>query len=168
MFGLSKINLTLLAIAAILFILLRLRKKIKRTPNLPERQISIAGYQLITEITLKTPLLCLLADGKKYGSDFREKEPPQLPHCDGCQCKLEEYSAGSRELFDRKAKRDETCNSDFGPLLWSEARYYKYQLLAAHPELSQEEKDSFSELAQKLDISKKFKKQVQERLARLS
>ena len=165
----NNLNLLLIFTGIILFLWIRYRKNFKRQqPVLREKQILIRGTQLITPLHVKTPLVCLLEEGRKFGEDFKDKEPPSLPHTEGCQCSLVNYETRSREWFDRNGKDEREFESDLGGLTEKEKRYYRFALiLNKSDQLENEEKEKYAECLDRINISSQFKKRVEEHLLTL-
>lgn len=147
----------LLFAGAVGFLVLKNRKKNSgkglppKPPVFRERAI-----QLIAPMTKTTPLACLLDDQKKFGSFFQDKTPPSLPHEPGCSCQTQEFTADSDQLFRGKAEQERGGFSDLGPLNPTERRYYKYRLVASHPQATQEQKSQYAEMAQNLNLGADF------------
>ncbi|MBU2515040.1 hypothetical protein KJ966_27285 [bacterium] len=148
-------------IVAILIVTFMARRKRKGPVIVYGKQISFTGQKLVTPISVETPLVCLLDEGKIYGEDFKEKTPPDLPHNEHCQCRLEISINRSRDWFSEKKKVMEDCiNSDLGELSRTEYRYYKYALLAHHKEADEQTRKEYKELQENISISDEFKERV--------
>ena len=152
----------ILGIAA-LVIWIKMRK-IKFEPMDRGRQITIRGTKLTTELAHNTPLPCLLDDGKIYGTDHKEKHPPQLPHLEGCSCATADISLDTIKLFTDKEKGEQTFPTDLGEVTGTELRYYKYSLIAKHEDTPEVEAKSYSELAKEMAVSEEFKQKVETHL----
>lgn len=134
--------LFILAIAT-LVLYFKLRKN-RVSTYVPRKSISIRGQRIICEIGKTTPLACLLDDNQSYGSDFNIKEPPELPHQEGCQCQLINLNINSLEFFASNKKGEESRRTDLGPLNKKEFRFYKYTLIICHPDSTKEQKKRLS------------------------
>ena len=161
------LNIILIFTGIFLFLWIRYRKNFrKRQPVLREKQTLIRGVQLRTPLYLDTPLACLLANRKKFGEDFKEKEPPSLPHSEGCQCQLVDYEARSREWFEKSKANPNEFETDLGKLSEQESRYYCFSLiLNREAELKDDEKQIFTECLEGVKVSSDFKKTVAEHLS---
>ncbi len=137
------------------------RKRRKGPVIIYGKQISFSGQKLVTLISVETPLACLLDEGKVFGEDFKDKTPPDLPHNEHCQCRMEVSVNRSRDWFSEKKKAvEESVNSDLGELSRNEYRYYKYALLAQHKEADEQTRAEYAELADHVSISEGFKERV--------
>ncbi len=152
-------------IVALLILTFMARRKRKGPAIVQGKQISFTGQKLITPITAQTPLNCLLDEGKTYGEDFKDKTPPQLPHCEGCQCKLEISVNRSRDWFDEKSKKSgEEIDTDLGKLSRNEYRFYKYAILSNHPDADDSVRSDFEDLMNNVSVSDQFKDRVRNQL----
>lgn len=146
-------------------VIVTLRARRKKGPTvLPEKQIAIKGQQVATYLSKDTPLICLLADGRIFGDDFQDKEIPKLPHQTGCRCELKDILRRSRELFDAKTKESSEQQTDLGKLKGSEARYYRFILIAHHQDASDQLHSEYLELAQNISTSHDFIQQIEDHL----
>ncbi len=152
----------ILGIAAMV-IWIKMRKG-KPQPVARDRQITLKGTKFTTAITKETPAPCLNDYGKKFGPDHHEKEPPTLPHCENCSCVAEDLSLKMDEFFNKKGKKVETFETDLGQLDAVDTRYYKYKLLSSKDNITEEERTSYLELLQGVEVSETFKKLVEEHL----
>lgn len=144
---------------AILVLYLKLRKN-RVTNYIPRKSIAIRGHRVLSEISKETPLECLLADAQGYGEDFNLKELPQLPHTEGCNCQLINLNINSSEFFADDGKKDQTRQTDLGPLSRQEFRYYKYTLMISHPDITPADQTNYLNLLQAIPISEAFKTEV--------
>ncbi len=146
--------------AAVLILTLRARQKRKGPTIVRGKQISIRGQKLTTPINRDTPLACLLDEGKAFGEDFKEKEPPGIPHNEKCKCELVSTLHRSHDWFNEKNKPAETFQTDLGELTRNEYRYYKFSLIIHHPEASEELRADYRELAEGISVDDKIKEIV--------
>jgi len=150
---------------AVVILTLRARKK-RGNIVLTKKQIAVKGNQLVTYLSKDAPLICLLADGRIYGDDYQDKEVPELPHSDNCRCELREYIRRGREMFPESTKEIANQMSDLGSLNNSDARYYRFLLIAHHPEASEATQMDYQSLAQSIKVSDEFSRQVSTHLTR--
>ncbi|MBT4288135.1 MAG: hypothetical protein HOD92_12435 [Deltaproteobacteria bacterium] len=151
-------------ILSVLIIIWKLRSK-KGHSSIPRKFVSIRGQQLVTEINQNTPLLCLLEEGKKFGEDFQEKENPELPHGDDCECELKEVNHSSADWFLDKNKQQKTEYTDLGILTNAEKRYYKFILISQHPNTPEGERGEYQQMAEQVfPISEAFRMEVKAHL----
>ncbi len=149
-----------IALAA-LVIWFRMRKKPLPPPVSRGKQIALKGEKIQAWLTPTMPLACLLEDGKSFGPAFQNKEPPRLPHGPGCQCKLLPDYRRADEVFLLKEKQLPSQECDLGLLSHHELRYYRYCLIAAHAEASEELQQEYRELALGVDVAETFAQRVQ-------
>ena len=152
-----------LFLIAVVILTLRARKKRAGTV-LPGKQISIRGNQLVTYLSKETPLSCLLTDGRFFGDDYQDKDVPELPHREGCRCELREIVRRSREITENSSPDSSTQTSDMGQLNRSDARFYRFALIAYHPEATEPMKSEYLDLANNAKVSEKFQQRVESHL----
>ncbi len=157
-------NFLLLFLVAILVITLRARSKKKGTAVLPGKQIAIIGRKLETPLGVDIPYLCLMEDGRKFGDGFRDKQEPELPHSDACQCQFSSFVQRNYDIFTKNPPLDPPRISDLGELARSEARYYKYTLIANHPDATDEDRKSYIDLAEQVEVDAEFCQKVKQHL----
>ena len=78
----------------------------KKNQILPKRNdesepfiTTIEAIELKTYLDWDTPVSCLESDGTRYGSQFKQKKPPNLPHEQGCRCETTKLFYTSEEVF---------------------------------------------------------------------
>lgn len=156
-FSLEFLAFLLIAVA---FVTYRARKKRSGPTIIHGKQITIRGQQIRTPLERSTPLACLLDDGKRYGDDFKDKHPPELPHAEGCQCGLTEMVQHSHDLFNEKKNRktpQETFSTNLGELNRDEYRLYKYILISNHKDADENIRKDFAELAEQITVPEEVK-----------
>ena len=132
---------------------------------LPGKQISIRGSRLETFLSKQLPLACLLADGRFYGDDYQDKQVPNLPHQVGCRCELKEIIRRSREMGTEASAENSKQMSDLGPLNKSDARYYRFVLIARHSDSAEALQSEYRDMANSVNVSDSLRKRVEEHLA---
>ncbi|OGH01101.1 MAG: hypothetical protein A2600_11360 [Candidatus Lambdaproteobacteria bacterium RIFOXYD1_FULL_56_27] len=155
----------LLFAGAVGFLVLRNRKK--NGPNgLPPKPpvFRERATLLLSPLSKTTPLACLLDDQKKFGSFFQDKTPPALPHEPGCLCHVQEFTADTGLLFKGQTEPELGGQSDLGGLTPTERRYYKYRLIASHPQATKAQQSQFAELAQSLNLGTEFIEKIKTHL----
>ncbi len=150
----------LIFLVAVLILLIKARKNKVSTP-VRGKQISFTGKRLTTYLSKETPLSCLLADGKSYGADFKDKNTPKLPHALNCRCLLDDILFRSQEFISPKKEKSKTQASDIGELGLTESRYYKYLLIIHHPEATDRIKENYIELMQGVSIDRDFRQKFE-------
>jgi hypothetical protein len=149
---------------AVIVIILRSRSKKKGNQTLPEKHIAIIGRQLIAPLGLDTPFACLSDDERKFGDGFQDKQEPELPHHEQCQCEFHNVVQRDYDLFSNKPLSEPRRPSDLGPLARAEARFYKYMLIINHRETSTADQESYTDLADRVEIDPDFKETVRKHL----
>jgi len=157
-------NFLLLFLFAVLIVTLRSRSKKKGSQVLPGKQIAIIGRQLETPLGIETPYACLLDDGRKFGDGFLDKEEPDLPHCESCQCHFSDSVQRSYDIFTKDPPPETLHLSDMGDLKRGEARYYKYMLIAAHRDVTEADRKVYTDLAEKVEVDPSFREKVKKQL----
>ena len=60
---------------------------------------TIEAIELQTFLDWDTPLTCLESDGVRYGKQFKQKNPPKLPHEQSCRCVATKLFYTSDDVF---------------------------------------------------------------------
>ena len=60
---------------------------------------TIEAIELKTFLDWDTPVACLESDGTRYGRQFKQKTPPDLPHEQGCKCEATKLFYSSEDVF---------------------------------------------------------------------
>jgi len=60
---------------------------------------TIEAIEVQTFLDWDTPRLCLESDGIRYGKQFKQKKPPNLPHEEGCRCEAIKLFYTSDDVF---------------------------------------------------------------------
>ena len=60
---------------------------------------TIEAIELKTSLDWDTPVSCLESDGTRYGRQFKQKTPPDLPHEKGCRCETTKLFYTSEDVF---------------------------------------------------------------------
>ena len=98
----------------------------KKNQILPKRNdesesfiTTIEAIELKTYLDWDTPLSCLKSDGTRYGRQFKQKNPPDLPHEKGCRCETTKLFYTSEEVFNgtspvtkHKSALGDLCSKD--------------------------------------------------------
>lgn len=141
-------------------------KRKKKGPTvIYAKQIPVRGDKLSTPISKSTPLVCLLAEGKVYGEDFKDKEAPTLPHGEGCQCTLDIFVKRSHDWLNETEEEEGNYKTDIGMLSKDEFRYYKYMLIAHHPDADEQTHQDYLDLIADFKIAQEFKAKVNNHLS---
>ena len=157
-------NFLLLFGIAVLVIILRSRSKKKGSQILPGKHIAIIGQKLVAPLGLDTPYVCLLDDGRKFGDGFQEKQVPELPHNELCQCQSNSVVQRSYDIFSKNSQSEPLRPSDLGNLERVEARFYKYQLIINHKDATVEDQETYTDLASRGNVDPDFMETVRKHL----
>ena len=147
-----------IVLASLILVFVIRRKKVPVL--IPRKTISIQGEKCVTFLRKNTPLPCLLADGKHFGEDFKNKESLILPHGKGCPCRSVPIRHDNARWFQRDKQESETRDTDLGPLSFNEYRYYKYRLIVAHSELDSQKRTDYEHLADQIEVAEPFRQRV--------
>ncbi len=149
---------------AVLLIILRSRSKKKGSQPSPGKHIAIVGRKLLAPLGRDTPYVCLLDDGRKFGEGFQEKQEPELPHNEQCQCEFHSVVQRDYDIFTKNPKSEPQRSSDLGQLEKVEARFYKYMLIINHRDATADDQESYTELAGRVTVDSDFKEAVRKHL----
>lgn len=162
---LSNPGFWLILLAVCLFMLLRQRAKRGDLSQPRQKQLTIRGQKIKTVIDRQSELGCLLQEGMKFGEDFMDKEPPELPHGPLCRCEVVDLIIGAHDLFTGHDQEMNPSTSDLGRLDADHLRYYKFALIARHPDADEELKEEFRELMTRSRVEPQFKERVEGHLS---
>ena len=71
----------------------------KRNNKIEPFITTIEAIEIQTFLDWDTPQLCLESDGIRYGKQFKQKKPPNLPHEEGCKCEAIKLFYTSDDVF---------------------------------------------------------------------
>ena len=60
---------------------------------------TIEAIEIKAYLDWDTPVSCLESDGTRYGGQFKQKTPPDLPHEQGCRCETTKLFYTSQDVF---------------------------------------------------------------------
>ena len=128
----------------------------KKNQILPKRNdesepfiTTIEAIELKTYLDWDTPVSCLESDGTRYGRQFKQKTPPDLPHEKGCRCETTKLFYTSEEVF--KGTSPVTKHkSALGDLCSKDALLLKNILLEIKKESANV---SFDDLKEKFEVN---------------
>ena len=110
---------------------------------------TIEAIELKTYLDWDTPVSCLESDGTRYGRQFKQKTPPDLPHENGCRCETTKLFYTSEEVFNGTSPVTKH-KSALGDLCSKDALLLKNILL----EIKRESEDrSFEDLMDKFEVN---------------
>ena len=128
----------------------------KKNQILPKRNdesepfiTTIEAIELKTYLDWDTPVSCLENDGTRYGTQFKQKKPPNLPHEQGCRCETAKLFYTSEEVFQGTSPVTKH-KSVLGDLFSKDALLLKNILLEIKKESSN---GSFMDLMEKFEVN---------------
>ena len=128
----------------------------KKNQILPKRNdesepfiTTIEAIELKTYLDLDTPVSCLESDGIRYGRQFKQKTPPELPHEQGCRCETTKLFYTSEDVFQGTSPVTKH-KSALGDLCSKDALLLKNILLGIKKEYA---KGSFEDLMDKFEVN---------------
>ena len=110
---------------------------------------TIEAIELKTFLDWDTPVSCLQSDGTRYGRQFKQKTPPELPHEHGCRCETTKLFYTSEDVFQGTSPVTKH-KSALGDLCSKDALLLKNILLEIKKESSN---GSFAELMDKFEVN---------------
>ena len=110
---------------------------------------TIEAIELKTYLDWDTPVSCLESDGTRYGRQFKQKTPPDLPHEKGCRCETTKLFYTSEEVFNGTSPVTKH-KSALGDLCSKDALLLKNILLEIKKESTNR---SFDDLMDKFEVN---------------
>ena len=123
---------------------------------------TIEAIELKTYLDWDTPVSCLESDGTRYGRQFKQKTPPDLPHEKGCRCETTKLFYTSEEVFNGTSPVTKH-KSALGDLCSKDALLLKNILLEIKKESSNW---SFKDLMDKFEVND-FSEEIRNRVISL-
>ena len=128
----------------------------KKNQILPKRNdesepfiTTIEAIELKTYLDWDTPVSCLESDGKRFGRQFKQKVPPDLPHEQDCRCETTKLFYSSEDVFQGTSPVTKH-KSALGDLCSKDACLLKNILLEIKKEST---KASFEDLMDKFEVN---------------
>ena len=128
----------------------------KKNQILPKRSdesepfiTTIEAIELKTYLDWDTPVSCLESDGKRFGRQFKQKVPPDLPHEQDCRCETTKLFYSSEDVFQGTSPVTKH-KSALGDLCSKDALLLKNILLEIKKESA---KESFGDLMAKFEVN---------------
>ena len=110
---------------------------------------TIEAIEIKTYLDWDTPVSCLESDGTRFGRQFKQKLPPDLPHEQGCRCETTKLFYTSEDVFQGTSPVTKH-KSALGDLCSKDALLLKNILL----EIKKDSSDgSFEELIGRFDVN---------------
>ena len=94
-----KLFIALFGLILVYWIYKKKKQLFVRHPQVEPVITTLEAYELQAFLDATTPLVCLEADGQKFGQQFKEKSPPELPHINGCRCQIVQIYYTSSDVF---------------------------------------------------------------------
>ena len=116
---------------------------------------TIEAIELKTYLDWDTPVSCLKSDGTRYGKQFKQKKPPDLPHEQGCRCETTKLFYTSEDVFQGTSPVTKH-KSVLGDLCSRDALLKKNILLEIKKESA---KENFQDLIGKFEV-KDFSEEI--------
>ena len=110
---------------------------------------TIEAIEIQTFLDWNTSQYCLECDGIRYGKQFKQKNPPDLPHEQGCRCEATKLFYTSDDVF-QGTSPILTHKSALGDLSTKDALLLKNILLKIK---TGSEKGSFSDFLEQFEIN---------------
>ena len=110
---------------------------------------TIEAIELKTYLDWDTPVSCLKSDGTRYGKQFKQKKPPDLPHEHGCRCETTKLFYTSEDVFQGTSPVTK-YKSALGDLCSKDALLLKNILLEIKKESANR---SFDDLMDKFEVN---------------
>ena len=109
---------------------------------------TIEAIEIQTFLDWDTPRLCLESDGIRYGTHFKQKKPPDLPHEPGCRCEAIKLFYTSDDVF-QGTSPILAHKSALGEISLSDALLLKKMLLKI---ITDSKKKNFTDFLNQFDI----------------
>jgi hypothetical protein len=110
---------------------------------------TIEAIELQTFLDWDTPLSCLEGDGIRYGRQFKQKKPPDLPHEPGCRCIATKLFYTSNDVFQGTSPAS-THKSALGDISSKDAFLLKSIL---HKIIADSEREDFSDFLEQFELN---------------
>ena len=145
-----KLFIAVVAVALIYWVWTKKRQIFPKGNDESEPFITtIEAIELKTYLDWDTPVSCLESDGTRYGRQFKQKTPPDLPHEQGCICETTKLFYTSEDVFQGTSPVTKH-KSALGDLCSKDALLLKNILLEIKKEPANR---SFEELIDKFEIN---------------
>ena len=145
-----KLFIEVVAVALIYWVWTKKNQILPKRNNESEPFITtIEAIELKTYLDWDTPVSCLESDGTRYGHQFKQKKPPDLPHEQDCRCEITKLFYTSEDVFQGTSPVTRH-KSALGELCSKDALLLKNILLGIKKESA---KGSFKDLMDKFEIN---------------
>ena len=120
---------------------------------------TIEAIELKTYLNWDTPVSCLESDGTRFGRQFKQKTPPDLPHEKGCRCETTKLFYTSEEVFNGTSPVTKH-KSALGNLCSKDALLLKNILLEIKKESASRSFDDLMDKFEANDFSEEIRNQA--------
>ena len=127
-----KLFIALFGLILVYWIYKKKKQLFVRHPQVEPVITTLEAYELQSFLDATTPLVCLEADGQKFGQQYKEKSPPELPHINGCKCQIIQIYYTSSDVFQGESQENLSKPSSLGNINARDARILKQLLLQSH------------------------------------
>ena len=127
-----KLFIALFGLILVYWIYKKKKQLFVRHPQVEPVITTLEAYELQAFLDATTPLVCLEADGQKFGQQFKEKSPPELPHINGCRCQIVQIYYTSSDVFQGENQENLSKPSSLGNINAGDARILKQLLLQSY------------------------------------
>ena len=145
-----KLFIAIVAVALIYWVWTKKNQILQKIKDESEPFITtFEAIELKTYLDWDTPVSCLESDGTRYGRQFKQKTPPDLPHEKGCRCETTKLFYTSEEVFNGTSPVTKH-KSALGDLCSKDALLLKNILLEIKKESTNR---SFDDLMDKFEVN---------------
>ena len=145
-----KLFIAVIALALIYWVWTKKNQILQKRNDESEPFITtIEAIELKTYLDWDTPVSCLESDGTRFGRQFKQKSPPDLPHERGCRCETTKLFYTSEDVFQGNSPVTKH-KSALGDLCSKDALLLKNILLEIKKKSSN---GSFEDLMDKFEIN---------------
>ena len=96
---------TVIVVLVAFFLIFHVRNRKRRAPEAKVYARRIDGARVQAYLHPRVGAACLADHGIQFGTGFRRKEGPPLPHDESCRCKAAHFSFTSNEVFHGALRR---------------------------------------------------------------
>ena len=155
-----KLFIAIVAVALIYWVWTKKNQIFPRRKDESEPFITtIEAIELKTYLDWDTPVSCLESDGTRYGRQFKQKTPPDLPHEQGCRCETTKLFYTSEDVFQGTSPVTQH-KSALGDLCAKDALLLKNILLEIKKESSNGSFEDLMDKFEKNDFSEEIRKKA--------
>ena len=155
-----KLFIAVVAVALIYWVWTKKNKILPKRNDESEPFITtIEAIEMKTYLDWDTPVSCLESDGTRYGRQFKQKTPPDLPHEPGCRCETTKLFYTSEDVFQGTSPVTKH-KSALGDLCSKDALLLKNILLEINKKSSNASFEDLMDKFEKNDFSEEIRKKA--------